>query len=400
MPKEPGPVRNIRGAGVRSLLGDSITTDPIWPAGSIRKTSPAGQYLVGHGVEPVDFNSYGARRGNHEVMVRGTFANVRLKNQLAPGTEGPFTVHLPDGEGVTIYDASLKYAAEGTPLIVLAGKEYGSGSSRDWAAKGPRLLGVRAVIAESFERIHRSNLVGMGILPLQFASGQNPATLSLTGKERYDIPVLDEMPKELTVTATTDDGKVTKFNVQVRNVIQQRRHHFAGPAPVRIEVDHDRDGRVGRYAIERSVGDGDRPVEEDRPSAVAALGMLLEARQIDAIQRLAKRAGDGGLASLRHEPKYMKTLSPCVATLFTRAAQDCPRGTTREHGHEQPERGMARRWDAWLCRRLVAGFFGIAPRPPARCPRSRIHGIDLHRHCVVSHVPALYAISDQQLLKN
>jgi len=216
MPAEPGPVRDIRGARVLCLLGDSITTDHISPAGSIRKTSPAGQYLVGHGVEPVDFNSYGARRGNHEVMVRGTFANVRLKNQLAPGTEGPFTVHLPDGEGVTIYDASLKYAAEGTPLIVLAGKEYGSGSSRDWAAKGPRLLGVRAVIAESFERIHRSNLVGMGMLPLQFASGQNPATLGLTGKERYDIPVLDEMPKELTVTATADDGKVTKFNVQVR----------------------------------------------------------------------------------------------------------------------------------------------------------------------------------------
>jgi len=216
MPAEPGPVRDIRGARVLCLLGDSITTDHISPAGSIRKTSPAGQYLVGHGVEPVDFNSYGARRGNHEVMVRGTFANVRLKNQLAPGTEGPFTVHLPDGEGVTIYDASLKYAAEGTPLIVLAGKEYGSGSSRDWAAKGPRLLGVRAVIAESFERIHRSNLVGMGMLPLQFASGQNPATLGLTGKERYDIPVLDEMPKELTVTATADDGKATKFNVQVR----------------------------------------------------------------------------------------------------------------------------------------------------------------------------------------
>ena len=216
MPAEPGPVRDIRGARVLCLLGDSITTDHISPAGSIRKTSPAGQYLVGHGVEPVDFNSYGARRGNHEVMVRGTFANVRLKNQLAPGTEGPFTVHLPDGEGVTIYDASLKYAAEGTPLVVLAGKEYGSGSSRDWAAKGPRLLGVRAVIAESFERIHRSNLVGMGMLPLQFASGQNPATLGLTGKERYDIPVLDEMPKELTVTATADDGKATKFNVQVR----------------------------------------------------------------------------------------------------------------------------------------------------------------------------------------
>jgi len=216
MPAEPGPARDIRGARVLCLLGDSITTDHISPAGSIRKTSPAGQFLISHGVQPIDFNSYGARRGNHEVMVRGTFANVRLKNLLAPGTEGPFTVHLPDGEQMTIYDASLKYAAEGTPLIVLAGKEYGSGSSRDWAAKGPRLLGVRAVIAESFERIHRSNLVGMGILPLQFAPAQNPATLGLTGKERYDVLGLNDMPKELTVTATADDGKVTGFKALVR----------------------------------------------------------------------------------------------------------------------------------------------------------------------------------------
>ena len=216
MPVQPGPVRDIRGARVLCLLGDSITTDHISPAGSIRKTSPAGQYLVHHGVQPLDFNSYGARRGNHEVMIRGTFANVRLKNQLAPGTEGPFTAHLPSGEVMTIYDASLKYAAEKTPLIVLAGKEYGSGSSRDWAAKGPRLLGVRAVIAESFERIHRSNLVGMGILPLQFAPGQNPGSLGLTGKERYDILGLGEMPKELAVTATSDDGKVIGFKVLVR----------------------------------------------------------------------------------------------------------------------------------------------------------------------------------------
>jgi len=216
MPAQPGPVQDIRGARVLCLLADSITTDHISPAGSIRKTSPAGQYLTQHGVQPLDFNSYGARRGNHELMVRGTFANVRLKNQLAPGTEGPFTVHLPVGEPMTIFDASLKYAAEGTPLVVLAGKEYGSGSSRDWAAKGPRLLGVRAVIAESFERIHRSNLVGMGILPLQFTPGQSPASLGLTGKERYDIPGLSAMPKELTVTATSDEGKVTTFTVLVR----------------------------------------------------------------------------------------------------------------------------------------------------------------------------------------
>src|SRR5947207_2648835 len=216
MPAEPGPVRDIRGARVLCLLGDSITTDHISPAGSIRKTSPAGQYLVSLGVAPLDFNSYGARRGNHEVMVRGTFANVRLKNLLAPGTEGPFTVHLPDREPMTIYDASLKYAAAGIPLIVLAGKEYGSGSSRDWAAKGPRLLGVRAVIAESFERIHRSNLVGMGILPLQFAAGQNAAALGLSGYEPYGVLGLSDMPKELTVTATADDGKVSGFKVLVR----------------------------------------------------------------------------------------------------------------------------------------------------------------------------------------
>jgi aconitate hydratase len=226
MPAEPAPVRDIRGARVLCLLGDSITTDHISPAGSIRKTLPAGQYLVEHGVQPVDFNSYGARRGNHEVMVRGTFANVRLKNQLAPGTEGPFTVHLPDGEQMTIYDASLKYAAEGTPLIVLAGKEYGSGSSRDWAAKGPRLLGVRAVIAESFERIHRSNLVGMGILPLQFAPGQTAASLGLTGKERFDVTGLATTPKELTVTATSDDGKVTTFKVLVRIDTPQEHQYY------------------------------------------------------------------------------------------------------------------------------------------------------------------------------
>jgi aconitate hydratase len=216
MPAQPASIQDIRSARVLCLLGDSITTDHISPAGSIRKTSPAGQYMISRGVQPIDFNSYGARRGNHEIMVRGTFANVRLRNLLAPGSEGPVTTHLPGGEQMTIYDASLKYQAEGTPLIVLAGKEYGSGSSRDWAAKGPRLLGVRAVIAESFERIHRSNLVGMGILPLQFAAGQNVGSLGLTGKEHYDILGLGQMPKELTVTATSDDGKVTGFRVMVR----------------------------------------------------------------------------------------------------------------------------------------------------------------------------------------
>jgi len=223
MPATPPAIADIRGARVLCLLSDSITTDHISPAGSIRKTSPAGKYLIDRGVEPKDFNSYGSRRGNHEVMVRGTFANVRLKNQLAPGTEGPVTVHLPDGEQMTIYDASVRYQAEGVPLLVLAGKEYGSGSSRDWAAKGPRLLGVRAVIAQSYERIHRSNLVGMGILPLQFLPEQSAATLGLTGKETFDVTGLAEVlaegfprGKELTVNATRPDGSAVPFQATVR----------------------------------------------------------------------------------------------------------------------------------------------------------------------------------------
>ena len=223
MPAAPAPIEDIRAARVLCLLGDSITTDHISPAGSIRKTSPAGKYLVERGVEPKDFNSYGSRRGNHEVMVRGTFANVRLKNLLAPGTEGPVSVHLPDGEQMSIYDASVQYQAEGVPLLVLADKEYGSGSSRDWAAKGPRLLGVRAVIAQSYERIHRSNLVGMGILPLQFLPDQSPATLGLTGKETFDLTGLGEVlaegfprGKELTVRGARPDGSRLEFRATVR----------------------------------------------------------------------------------------------------------------------------------------------------------------------------------------
>ena len=223
MPKTPGPITDIRAGRVLCLLGDSITTDHISPAGSIRKTSPAGQYLMALGVQPADFNSYGSRRGNHEVMVRGTFANVRLKNLLAPGTEGPVTVHLPDGEQMTIYDASVKYQAEGVPLIVIAGKEYGSGSSRDWAAKGPRLLGVRAVIAQGYERIHRSNLVGMGILPLQFLATDTPASLGLSGKESFDIVGLADILAEgfprgtdVEVKATRPDGSGVRFKATVR----------------------------------------------------------------------------------------------------------------------------------------------------------------------------------------
>jgi len=218
MPKNPGPLADIHSARVLAILGDSVTTDHISPAGSIAVDSPAGKYLVSHGVKPHEFNSYGARRGNHEVMMRGTFANIRLRNQLAPGTEGSWTLHLPDGEKMFIYDASVKYREEGVPLVVLAGKEYGSGSSRDWAAKGTRLLGVRAVIAESYERIHRSNLVGMGVLPLEFKPGENRETLGLTGHEIFEIEgVSSLMPrKQIAVKAKAADGSTKTFTALAR----------------------------------------------------------------------------------------------------------------------------------------------------------------------------------------
>jgi aconitate hydratase len=216
MPDKPAPVTDIHGARVLARLGDSVTTDHISPAGAIKTDSPAGTYLTEHGVERKDFNSYGSRRGNHEVMIRGTFANIRLRNQLAPGTEGGVTVHLPDGEQMSIYEASRKYAEEGTPLVVMGGKEYGSGSSRDWAAKGTLLLGVRAVLVESFERIHRSNLIGMGVLPLEFQPGESAESLGLTGQEVFEITGIEEMnsgavPREVTVRA---DG--TQFRAVVR----------------------------------------------------------------------------------------------------------------------------------------------------------------------------------------
>jgi aconitate hydratase len=218
MPKTPAPLSDIRGARVLAILGDSVTTDHISPAGSIAVDSPAGKYLIAHGVRPHDFNSYGARRGNHEVMMRGTFANIRLRNQLAPGTEGSWTLHLPSGEKMFIYDAAVKYREEGVPLVVLAGKEYGSGSSRDWAAKGTRLLGVRAVIAESYERIHRSNLVGMGILPLEFQLGVNRESLGLTGHETFEIDgVATLIPrKQVHVRAKSAVGEETAFTAIVR----------------------------------------------------------------------------------------------------------------------------------------------------------------------------------------
>jgi aconitate hydratase len=219
----PAPVAEVHNARVLALLGDSVTTDHISPAGSIKANGPAGKYLSEHGVKPLDFNSYGSRRGNHEVMVRGTFANVRLRNKLAPGTEGGVTRLLPEGTQMSIYDASVEYAKRGTPLFVIAGKEYGSGSSRDWAAKGPRLLGVRAVLAESYERIHRSNLVGMGILPLQFQAGETAESLGLTGEEVFDVaglPALLENKfangRNVVVTATAPDGKKTEIAAVVR----------------------------------------------------------------------------------------------------------------------------------------------------------------------------------------
>ena len=188
---QPGAVKPIKAAKVLALLGDSVTTDHISPAGDIARVSPAAKYLEANGVQKVDFNSYGARRGNHEVMMRGTFANIRLRNLLAPGTEGGVTVHIPSGEQMSIYDASMKYQAAGTSLVVIAGKEYGTGSSRDWAAKGTMLLGVKAVIAESFERIHRSNLVGMGVLPLTYKDGQTAESLGLSGTEVYTLEGLE-----------------------------------------------------------------------------------------------------------------------------------------------------------------------------------------------------------------
>jgi aconitate hydratase len=231
MALKPSPVEEIKGARVLAVLGDSVTTDHISPAGSIKKDSPAGKYLQEHGVKPADFNSYGSRRGNHEVMVRGTFANVRLRNKLV-SVEGGFTRHLPSGEQMTIFEASQTYLAEGTPLVILAGKEYGSGSSRDWAAKGPRLLGVRAAIAESYERIHRSNLVGMGVLPLQFLAGQNADSLQLTGEEVFEISGIRDVVehfaagRQVKVRATAN-GKAAEFSAIVRIDTPQEALYYA-----------------------------------------------------------------------------------------------------------------------------------------------------------------------------
>ncbi|MGK0218607.1 MAG: aconitate hydratase, partial [Planctomycetota bacterium] len=245
MGMEPGEVHDISGARALAKFGDSITTDHISPAGSITADSPAGKYLQERGVAPEDFNSYGSRRGNHEVMMRGTFANVRIKNQLVPGVEGGYSVHHPSGEQGSIFDVAMRYSADNTPTIILAGKEYGTGSSRDWAAKGPALQGVRAVIVESFERIHRSNLVGMGLLPLQFAAGESADSLGLDGTETFDISGLAERFKDgsptggqVDVKATSTDGKVTKFKADVR---------IDTPA----EAEYYRNGGILHYVLRR-----------------------------------------------------------------------------------------------------------------------------------------------------
>jgi aconitate hydratase len=236
MTMTPPGISDIRCARVLALLGDSVTTDHISPAGSIARASPAAKYLIEQGVQPADFNSYGSRRGNHEVMMRGTFANIRLRNLLAPGTEGGVTIHVPSGEQMSIYDAAMRYKAEGTPLLVLAGREYGTGSSRDWAAKGTMLLGVKAVIAESFERIHRSNLIGMGVLPLQFLPGENAQSLGLTGREVFDIAGLadqatrgaqpGERPRMARVRATAPGGKPIEFEARVRIDTPKEQEYF------------------------------------------------------------------------------------------------------------------------------------------------------------------------------
>jgi aconitate hydratase len=227
MSMEPSAVADIKGARVLALLGDSVTTDHISPAGSIAPDSPAAEYLKSHGVEPHNFNSYGSRRGNHEVMMRGTFGNIRLRNLLAPGTEGGWTRHQPSGEQMSIYDASLRYETEGTPLVVIGGSDYGAGSSRDWAAKGTLLLGVKAVIVKSFERIHRSNLIGMGVLPLEFKDGEDADSLGLTGGETFDITgQTDPDAGTVIVTATPQEGDPITFEAIVRIDTPKERDYY------------------------------------------------------------------------------------------------------------------------------------------------------------------------------
>jgi len=242
MSMQPPGIHDIAGARCLARLGDSITTDHISPAGSIKADSPAGKYLQANGVAKGDFNSYGSRRGNHEVMMRGTFANVRLRNQMAPGTEGGWTSHQPSGEVMSIYDAAMRYQAEGTPLVILAGREYGTGSSRDWAAKGTQLLGIRAVVVRSFERIHRSNLVGMGVLPLNFLDGEDADSLGLDGSETYAISGLgDGRVETVDVSARRADGSVVRFKARVRLDTPK-------------EIEYYRHGGILHYVLRELIG--------------------------------------------------------------------------------------------------------------------------------------------------
>ncbi|MBC7815132.1 MAG: aconitate hydratase, partial [Burkholderiales bacterium] len=240
---ESGSIQSISGARVLAMLGDSVTTDHISPAGDIATYSPAGRFLQAKGIQPRDFNTYGARRGSHEVMMRGTFANIRLRNRLIPGSEGGITLHLPSGEELSIFDAAMRYIKDGTPLVILAGIDYGMGSSRDWAAKGTALLGVKAVIAKSYERIHRSNLVMMGVLPLQFLEGEDATTLGLTGTETFDILGLSDaiQPKqEITVQATAEDGTVTFFKTISRMDFP-------------VEIDYYRNGGILQTVLRKMI---------------------------------------------------------------------------------------------------------------------------------------------------
>jgi aconitate hydratase len=242
---EPQPLKNISDARVLVMLGDSVTTDHISPAGNFAPGSPAGQYLGENGVSPRDFNTYGARRGNHDVMIRGTFANVRLRNQLTPDTEGTWTTHMPDNTEMTIYDAAMRYQEDGVPLLVLAGKELGTGSSRDWAAKGPFLLGVRAVLAESYERIHRSNLIGLGVLPLQYLPGESRESLGLTGTETYDIQGITDLEpgKIADVSARQENGTQVQFKALIR-------------IDTPIEVEYYHHGGVLQYVLRQLLAEG------------------------------------------------------------------------------------------------------------------------------------------------
>ena len=267
MSMKPAALTDVKGARALALLGDSVTTDHISPAGNIAKSSPAAKYLLSLGVTPADFNSYGARRGNHEVMMRGTFANIRLRNLLLPGTEGGITVHVPSGEQLSIYDAAMKYQVAGIPLVIIAGKEYGTGSSRDWAAKGTMLLGVRAVIAESFERIHRSNLIGMGVLPLEFTDCQTAKSLGLSGRETFDIAGLKTgNARTVTVVATPASGLPIRFEARVRIDTPKERDYF-------------KNGGILQYVLRQLARTGDRGARRPKPAAKAKRATRVRVRK-------------------------------------------------------------------------------------------------------------------------